>query len=81
MTQPSSTAAENQLSPEHAGELARLAALPLPRERWPLVADILGPWLKDANELSQKMSQAAHQSLVPATVFIHGTSLEKEADQ
>lgn len=81
MTSPSAADADNPVSPEQVGQLARWAALPLARERWTVVADILGPWLKDANELSEKMSDPAHQALVPVTVFGHGAGSEKEVDR
>ena len=81
MTFPSAAAADNPVTPEQVGQLARWAALPLARERWTVAADILGPWLKDANELSEKMSRAVHRPLVPVTVFSHGAGFEQEADR
>jgi hypothetical protein len=51
--------------------LARYAALPLASERESAVAAVLDAWLPAADELSRKMSAAAHQSLVPITVLTH----------
>ena len=52
-------------------ELARYAALPLAPGRAPVVAAILDAWIAAADELSRKMSAAAHQSLGPITVLTH----------
>lgn len=54
--------------------LARAADLPLDDNRVPEVAELLGTWLTAANELSRTMSEAAHLSLMPATVFVHPTA-------
>jgi len=52
-------------------QLAAYAALPLPSDRELAVAEVLEAWLPEANALNEKMSTAAHQELVPATIFIH----------
>lgn len=51
--------------------LARCAALDLSPERLAAVEAILSAWIPAANELSSKMSEPAHQALMPATVFTH----------
>ena len=58
--------------------LARYAALPLTPERESAVATILATWIPAANELSRKMSTAAHQALVPITVLTHPSDGEEE---
>ncbi len=52
--------------------LARYANLPLPAQREAGVAAILDAWVPAAEELSRKMSAAAHQDLLPITVLTHG---------
>lgn len=59
--------------------LARYAALPLPAAREAIVASILDAWAPAADELSRKMSAAAHQDLLPATVFTHALEAGDEA--
>jgi hypothetical protein len=59
--------------------LADLAALPLAAGRERAVMEVLQAWLPDANALSAKMSDPAHQALVPATVFTHPDAAEGEA--
>jgi hypothetical protein len=51
--------------------LARCAALDLSPERLAAVEAILSAWIPAANELSRKMSEPAHQVLMPVTVFTH----------
>lgn len=58
--------------------LASYAALPLAAGREIAVAEVLGAWLPDANDLSAKMSDSAYQTLVPATVFVHPEAREGE---
>jgi hypothetical protein len=60
-------------------ELAATAALPLAAGRVAVVVPLLNAWLGDANALSAKMSQPAHQTLVPATVFSHPVAPQGEA--
>lgn len=59
--------------------LARYAGLPLQSEREPLVAGILDAWAPAADELSRKMSAAAHQHLLPAIVLTHAGDAADEA--
>lgn len=59
------------VTPELVAQLGHFAALPLSKERLSVIAPLLDAWLKDANQLSEKMSAAPHQALVPATVFTH----------
>jgi len=51
--------------------LAALAELPLAEGREQSIAPILDTWVRDANELSRKMSAAKHWTVTPATVFAH----------
>ncbi len=66
------------VTPELVDQLGHFAALPLSKERLSVVAPLLDAWLKDANQLSEKMSAAQHQTLVPATVFTHPGNHEGE---
>jgi len=62
--------------------LARQAALPLEAARIAAVHAVLAAWLPDANALSRKMSDPAHQALVPVTVFTHAhKSIEPHEDK
>lgn len=56
---------------EDVGRLAQHAALPLKPERATAVLAVLSAWLPAANELSRKMSDPAHQALLPVTTFVH----------
>ena len=51
--------------------LAAMADLPLAEGRESSIAPILETWVKDANELSRKMSAAPHCTVTPATIFVH----------
>jgi hypothetical protein len=51
--------------------LAAMAELPLAEGRESTIAPILNAWVKDANELSRKMSAAQHWTVTPATIFAH----------
>lgn len=66
--------AQSPCDEEGVRALARAAALPLPDDRVPQVAELLGTWLTAANELSRTMSEPVHLSLMPATVFAHPTA-------
>jgi hypothetical protein len=57
--------------PVDVATLAAYAALPLSPERVAAVQAVLSAWIGDANELSRKMSEPAHQSLMPVTAFTH----------
>lgn len=59
--------------------LARYAGLPMPAAREASVASILDAWATAADELSRKMSAAAHRDLLPATVFTHAPDAGDEA--
>ena len=59
--------------------LARYAGLPLPKDREAVVASILDAWAAAADELSRKMSAAAHQDLLPAVQFAHAADVGDEA--
>jgi len=49
--------------------LAAMAELPLAEGRELSIAPILNTWVKDANELSRKMSAAEHWTVTPAIIF------------
>jgi hypothetical protein len=66
------------VTPELVRRLAQFVSLPLTPGREAVIAPLLDAWLKDANALSEKMSDAAHQSLLPATVFSHTDSHDVE---
>jgi len=60
-----------EVTPAMTRALAEYAELPLGADREAIVTPILEAWVKDANELSRKMSAAQYMTLVPATVFAH----------
>lgn len=66
---------------DHVRDLASLAGLPLSADRYAGVAAILNAWMPDANALSEKMSSAAYQTLLPATVFNHPSTSDGESAQ
>ena len=53
--------------------LARMAELPLAEGREESIASILDLWVRDANELSRKMSAAKYWALAPAMIFRHSS--------
>lgn len=59
--------------------LARCAALDLSPQRRAAVEAILSGWIPAANELSRKMSDPAHQSLMPVIGFTHAHELPEDA--
>lgn len=61
------------------GALARCAALDLRLERRAAVEALLSAWIPAANELSRKMSDAAHRELMPVTAFLHAHELPEDA--
>jgi hypothetical protein len=71
-------AASNFTGVARVRALGLYAGLPLPAEREAGVAAILDAWAPAADELSRKMSDAAHQELLPITVLTHGGD---EADE
>lgn len=64
--------------PVDVAALARCAALNLSAERLAAVEAILSVWIPAANELSRKMSEPAHQSLLPVTAFTHAHEQPEE---
>jgi hypothetical protein len=58
--------------------LAAMADLPLSEGRESSIASILSTWVRDANELSRKMSAARHRTVTPATVFAHPLPAERK---
>lgn len=60
-----------EVTPALTRALADYAELPLDADREAVVTPILEAWVKDANELSRKMSAEQYMALVPATVFMH----------
>ena len=66
------------VTPELVAQLGHYSALPLSKERLAMVAPLLDVWLKDANQLSEKMAAIEYQALVPATVFSHPGNHEGE---
>lgn len=73
MTEPNNTGAAR------VRVLASYAALPLAPGREPIVAAILDAWIPSADELSRKMSAAAHQTLLPVTVLTHVADVGEES--
>jgi hypothetical protein len=65
MTTPST------IDPAMVRALAVMAELPLAEGRESTITPILSAWVRDANELSRKMSAAQHWTVTPATIFVH----------
>jgi hypothetical protein len=59
------------IDPAMVRALAVMAELPLAEGRESTISPILSAWVKDANELSRKMSAAQHWTVTPATIFVH----------
>lgn len=68
-----------EVTPSLTRALADYAELPLGADREAIVTPILEAWVKDANELSRKMSAERYITLVPATVFAHPVDPEEGA--
>ena len=66
-----------KVTPALIAELAAYAELPLAPGRAAVIQPILEAWIKDANELSRKMSAEKYRDLVPATVFSHPIDSEE----
>lgn len=66
-----------EVTPSLTRALADYAELPLGPDREAIVTQILEAWVKDANELSRKMSAERYIALVPATVFAHPVEPEE----
>jgi hypothetical protein len=60
------------------GVLAGYAELPLAPGREEVIHATLEAWIKDANELSRKMSAEKYRDLIPATVFSHPVETEED---
>jgi hypothetical protein len=73
MTEPNNTGAARVRA------LASYAALPLAPEREAIVAAILDAWIPAADELSRKMSTAAHQTLLPVTFLTHVVDIGEDS--
>ena len=58
-------------------ELAAYAELPLAPGREEVITSTLEAWIRDANELSRKMSSANYWELAPATIFSHPNETEE----
>jgi hypothetical protein len=67
----STMASDSVFHSQNMALLAAHASLPLAPERAAAVAAILDIWGRDANALSERMSDPALQTLMPATVFVH----------
>lgn len=66
-----------EITPAVVAELAAYAELQLALGREEVITSTLEAWIKDANELSRKMSSANHWELAPATVFTHPNETEE----
>ncbi|HVY07613.1 MAG TPA: hypothetical protein VHB46_16685 [Burkholderiales bacterium] len=64
-------ASRKEVTPALIVELAAYAELPLAKGRESVIQPTLEAWIKDANELSRKMSAEKYRDLIPATVFRH----------
>ncbi len=70
-------AGRKEVTPKLIGELAAYAELPLAAGREAVIQPTLEAWIKDANELSRKMSAEKYRDLIPATVFRHAEEPEE----
>ena len=66
-----------EVTPALIAALAGYAELPLAPGREEVMTSTLEAWIKDANELSRKMSSAKHWELAPATIFSHADEAEE----
>ncbi len=66
-----------EITPAVIGALAAYAELPLAPGREAVINATLEAWIKDANELSRKMSADKYRDLIPATVFSHPVDAEE----
>lgn len=60
-----------EVSPVLVRELAGYAELALASGREEIIAATLEAWIKDANELSRRMSAVKYLEVAPATIFKH----------
>lgn len=70
-------ASRKEVTPAAIGVLASYAELTLAPGRAEIINPILEAWIKDANELSRKMSAEKYRDLIPATVFSHPVDPEE----
>jgi hypothetical protein len=68
-----------KVTPAAIGVLAGYAELPLAQGRGEVIHATLEAWIKDANELSRKMSAEKYRDLIPATVFSHPVETEEDS--
>ena len=66
-----------EVTPALIAKLAAYTELPLATGRAAIIQPILEAWIKDANELSRKMSAEKYRDLIPATVFSHADEPEE----
>lgn len=66
-----------ETSPEAIRALADYAELPLAPGRERVIQPTLDAWIKDANELSRKMSAEKYRDLIPVTVFFHPVDVDE----
>ncbi len=71
-------ASRKEVTPAAIGVLAGYAELPLAPGREAVIIGTLEAWIKDANELSRKMSAEKYRDLIPATVFSHPIDPEED---
>jgi len=70
-------ASRKEVTPAAIGVLAGYAELTLAPDREEVIHATLEAWIKDANELSRKMSAEKYRDLIPATVFSHAVDTEE----
>jgi hypothetical protein len=70
-------ARRKEVTPAAIDVLAGYAELPLAPGREAIINPTLEAWIKDANELSRKMSAEKYRDLIPATVFGHPVDTEE----
>ena len=70
-------ASRKEVTPAAIGVLAAYAEFPLAPGREAIINPTLEAWIKDANELSRKMSAEKYRDLIPATVFRHAEEPEE----
>lgn len=63
------SASDDPVNEDAIAVLARAGDLPIQQGRAAIVAKPLAAWLRDANELNRKMSQAKYLDIIPATMF------------
>ena len=71
-------ASRKEVTPAAINVLAEYAELRLAPGREAVIIATLEAWIKDANELSRKMSADKYRDLIPATVFTHPIDPEED---